>query len=182
MTDRRHRNHASERGPRVNQAIRAPRVLLIGPDGVSQGEVSLEQAMQAARDAGLDLVEVAPGPPPVCKVIDYGKWRYEQSRRRKPPASPQVKEVKVRLGIAEHDLAVKLRKLCEFADDGHRVRFVVMLRGREIGRPEAGIELANTVIERVAEHAVAVSEPQVAGRDVVVMFNPRQPSRQRRAS
>lgn len=158
--------------PRVNGSIRAQQVLLIDAAGGQQGVVALGDALAVADEAGLDLVEVAAGPPPVCRVLDYGKWRYEQSRRAKPKAPPALKEVKVRLNIAEHDLATKLRKLSGFVAAGHRVRFVVMLRGREISRPSGAVELAREVIGRVAEAAAPTGEPQVAGRDVVVMFDP----------
>lgn len=137
-------------GPRVNGAIRARRVLLIDETGQKVGEVTLPDALARAQAAELDLVEVAPGvDPPVCRIVDYGKLRYEASLKekaaRKASHTDELKEIKLRPGIGDHDYDVKLRKLIELLGKGHRVKVTVTLRGRMQSRPEA----ADAVLERV---------------------------------
>jgi len=135
----------------VNGDIRAREVLVVGPGGDKLGVLALPRALDAAREAGLDLVEVAPNAtPPVCRIADYGKMRYEASQReraaRRSQHHDELKEIKLRPGIGEHDYQVKLRKLVELLSKGYKVRVTVTLRGRMQSRPEA----ADEVLDRVA--------------------------------
>ena len=138
-------------GPRVNDRIRAPEIRLIGADGENVGVVSPARAMTLAEEAGLDLVEISPNAvPPVCKIMDFGKFKYETQKReaeaRKKQKVQSLKEMKMRPKIDEHDYNFKTRKIREFLADGHRVRVSVFFRGREMSFLDKGREL----LERVA--------------------------------
>ena len=168
-------------GPRVNGAIRARTVLLVDADGQRVGEVPLPDALARAADAGLDLVEVAPGAaPPVCRITDYGKMRYEASQREKAARrqhhTDEVREVKLRPGIGDHDYQVKLRKLHELLGKGHRVKVTVTLKGRMQSRPAAADEVMARVAADVADVATCDGSRR-AGRNTSMLVVPRKDRR-----
>jgi len=142
---------AEEKDVRVNTRIRAREVRLIGAEGQQIGIVPLSQALALAEEAGLDLVEVGPlAVPPVCRIMDYGKFKYQRKKRqaeaRKQQTAVQLKEVKIRYKTDEHDLQVKVRQAREFLQDGHKVKFVMFFKGREIQFAGMGQQ----VMEKVA--------------------------------
>lgn len=162
---------------RINDRIRAPKVRLIGADGAQVGIVTRDQALGMARDAGLDLVEVAPqAEPPVCKVMDYGKFKYQESIRAKEARKKQghqtVKEMRFRPKIGVHDYETKRNRVAEFLEDGHRVKVTVMFRGREMHHTELGERL----LKRLSEDLDGVGSVEVAskldGRNMTIMFAP----------
>lgn len=162
--------------PRVNDAIRAPQVLLIGADGTAHGVVDRAVALRAASTAGLDLVEVAAGAnPPVCKIMDWGHEKYEASLREREQrrASKHVtKEIKLRPKIDDHDFGVKVGHVRRFLSAGHQVKVTIMMRGREISRPQLAVDMLNRVIVAVADCGKADGTPVVNGRDGVLVLRP----------
>ncbi|MEX0881609.1 MAG: translation initiation factor IF-3 [Candidatus Saccharimonadales bacterium] len=155
--------------PRVNEAIRADSLRVIGEDGQQMGVLSRTEALAAARDAGLDLVEVSSGStPPVVRIIDWGKFKYQREKQaqksRKKAKSPELKQMRFGLKIGNHDMGVKLRKVNEFLDAGHKVRITVVYRGREMAHRDLGYKLADRLKEQLGESIVVDSEPQFAGR------------------
>jgi translation initiation factor IF-3 len=143
------------------------------------GIVPLKEALRIAHEQGLDLVEVAPtAKPPVCRIMDYGKYRYEQSKREREARKRQriinVKEVKLRLGIEEHDFQVKARNAMRFLKDGDKVRVTVMFRGREISHVELGHRLCQKLVQQLADLALVEKEPVVEGKNLVMVLAPRQ--------
>ena len=162
---------------RVNRQIRAPKVRVIGSSGEQIGVMSLQDAQTRANDEGLDLVEVVPNStPPVCKIIDYGKFRYDQTKREKENKKAQhqvkVKEVKVKPNINEHDLQTKLKRAKEFISKGNKVKVTCMFRGREMTHPEIGLRLVQRVIEELEEVATAEDAPKRFGRFLTVVLAP----------
>jgi translation initiation factor IF-3 len=165
-------------GPRVNEEIRANRVLLIDDAGEKQGEMPLSAALEAAQEAGLDLVEVAPNAqPPVVKIMDYGKFRFEEQKKkaaaRKNAKAIEIKEIKVRPGIDDHDYMVKLKAIERFFDEGDKVKVTLRFRGRELAHTHLGME----VLERMRQHFDGVAkveqEPRFEGKQVVMVMAPR---------
>ncbi len=163
---------------RTNDRIRADEVLVISPDGERLGVLSINEALRLAQEEfELDLVEVAPNAtPPVCRIMDYGRWRYEQEQKMKRARKAQtqivVKEIKLRPKIDKHDLAVKQRKLDEFLRKGQKVKVLVRFRGREIVHPEIAERLLLDLKESVAELSNAESLPKMDGRTMVMMLAP----------
>jgi len=162
---------------RVNREIRAPRVRVISESGEQLGVVSIQEAMAFAKEAGLDLVEVvATSTPPVCKIIDYGKFRYDQTKRerdnRKTQHQVKVKEVKFGLNISEHDLEVKLRKAKDFLGSGNKVKCSCMFRGREMAHPEVGKKLMSRVEEILSEVSMVEATPKMYGRFLTMVLAP----------
>ncbi len=134
----------------------APRVLLIGKNGEKIGVVDIREAMWRARKEGLDLVEVAPNAnPPVCRIMDYGKFLYEEQKKQREAKKKQttLKEITMKPNIDEHDYQVKLKHIREFLEDNHRVRVVIRMRGREMIHPERAEELAKRVVEETKDLA-----------------------------
>ena len=163
--------------PRVNDRIRISPIRLIGADGEQLGIVSLEDARERADEEGLDLVEVAPDArPPVVKLMDYGKFRYEQQRAarsaRKKQHTAQVKEVKFRPGIEEHDFAFKTRHARRFLEEGNKVRLTMQFRGRQVTHPEIGKEILRRVQRELADVGRVESEPAFEGRLMTMMLAP----------
>ncbi len=141
------------------------------------GIVSLDEARQRAEDAGLDLVEVAPeARPPVCKLMDYGKFKYEAARKareaRKKQHTVSVKEVKYRPGIEKHDFEFKTRHVRRFLDDGDKVRVTIMFRGRQMAHPEFGVEVMERVVEAVKDIGKVESGPTREGRTMGMVISP----------
>ncbi|CDR33355.1 translation initiation factor IF-3 [Criblamydia sequanensis] len=163
---------------RSNREIRAHKVRLINEEGEQVGIVSFQEALTKAEEAGLDLVEIVPtATPPICKIINFGKFRYDQTKREKESKKAQhqikVKEVKLKPNIDEHDLQTKLRQAREFLDKGNKVKITLSFRGREMAHPEIGENLMNRVCEELAEAAIAESEPKRMGRILIVVLAPK---------
>ncbi|HWS46714.1 MAG TPA: translation initiation factor IF-3 [Acidimicrobiia bacterium] len=162
---------------RINDRIRARQVRLIGADGSQLGVKALPEALTIARESGLDLVEVAANAdPPVCKIMDFGKYKYEQDQRRKESrkkaSNVVIKEMKFRPKIDEHDYDTKMKHVERFLDEGSKVKLTIMFRGREMAHPELGRRILERVAERVAEIAVIESAPKQDGRNMTMVLNP----------
>ncbi len=163
---------------RVNEDIRSEKVRLISEDGRQLGIVSIREALEASREKGLDLVEVASNAdPPVCRIMDYGKFKYQASKKeqegRKKGKAFQVKEIKFRPHTDEHDLEYKIRNLKKFLAKKNRVKITVMFRGRELAYKEAGLELLNRVAEDVAEAGSVDQPPKQEGRNLTMVIVPK---------
>ncbi len=162
----------------VNEMIRAKTVRLISDDGKQLGIVPIREALDTASEKGLDLVEVASNAdPPVCRIMDYGKLKYQASKKvqeaRKKGKAFQVKEIKFRPHTDEHDLAYKIRNLKKFLGKKNRVKLTVMFRGREFAYKEAGVELLNRIVEEVAEEGSIEQEPKSEGRNLTMVIVPK---------
>lgn len=162
---------------RINREIRVPKVRVIGQNGEQIGVLTIQEALKKAEEDGLDLVEIVPGAnPPVCKIIDYGKYRYDQTKREKESkkASHQVKvkEIKVKPNIDEHDLQTKLRHAREFLAKGNKVKFSCMFRGREMVHTEIGERVVKKVIEELEDVAAVESPMKLFGRFLTVVLAP----------
>lgn len=165
-------------GPRVNERIRVSEIRLIGPDGENVGVVPPSVGMDMAQESGLDLVEISPNAaPPVCKVMDLGKFKYEQQKReaeaRKKQKVIDVKEVKFRPGTDTHDYDVKMRNVMKFLELGDKVKITLRFRGREMAHQELGLELLNRVRDDVGESGKIEAMPKLEGRQMVMMIAPR---------
>lgn len=165
-------------GPRVNDRIRAPEIRLIGADGENLGVVPPARALALAEEAGLDLVEISPtATPPVCKIMDFGKFKYEQQKReaeaRKKQKIIEVKEIKFRPGTDIHDYQVKMRSIVKFLEEGDKVKVTLRFRGREMAHQQLGLDLLNRVAEDVAEIGKVENMPKMEGRQMVMMIGPR---------
>jgi len=153
-------------------------VRLIAPDGQQAGIVSLEEAKQVAYDADLDLVEIAPqADPPVCRVMDYGKFLFEQSKKqhaaRKKQKQIQIKEIKLRPGTDEGDYQIKLRSMLRFLKDGDKVKVTMRFRGREMAHPELGRNVLQRVEEDLAADGSVEQFPKLEGRQMVMVITPK---------
>jgi translation initiation factor IF-3 len=165
-------------GPRINEEIRAREVHLIDSEGHNLGTVSIADALQKAQEAGLDLVEISPNAtPPVCKFLDFGKYKYQEQKKqaeaRKKQKVVEVKEVKFRPMIDDHDYDVKMRSMHRFFEEGDKVKVTLRFRGREMAHQELGTKLLNRVKEDLAEMAKVEMEPRFEGRQVVMVLAPR---------
>jgi translation initiation factor IF-3 len=164
--------------PRINRQIRVPQVRLISSDGQQVGIVSSQEALRMAEEQGLDLVEVAPqSNPPVCRILDYGKYKYEQSKRakaaRKKHHFMHLKEVKLRPKIEEHDFQFKLNHARKFLEAGNKVKFTVYFRGREITHKEFGNRLLDRLAEELKEIAGIERPTRLEGRNMVLTMIPK---------
>lgn len=162
---------------RVNQEIRVPKVRVINEVGEQLGVISIQEALSRAVDAGLDLVEIVPGAvPPVCKIIDYGKFRYDQTKREKESKKSQhqvkVKEIKLSANISSHDLTVKIKHARAFLEDGNKVKVTCGFRGREIMHPELGIKMVSQFIQALDEVSMVEMEPKLLGKFLNVVLAP----------
>jgi translation initiation factor IF-3 len=162
---------------RINDRIRARQVRLIGAGGEQLGVKPLPEALNIARESGLDLVEVAANTdPPVCKIMDFGKYKYEQDQRRKESrkkaSNVVIKEMKFRPKIDSHDYDTKMKHVERFLEEGSKVKLTIMFRGREMAHPELGRKILEKVAERVAEIAVIESHPKQDGRNMTMVLNP----------
>lgn len=165
-------------GPRTNDRIRVPEIRLIGADGENIGVVSPARGLALAQEAGLDLVEISPNAvPPVCKIMDLGKFKYEQQKReaeaRKKQKTIEIKEIKFRPGTDDHDYDVKMRSVKRFLEDGDKVKITLRFRGREMAHQNLGMELLNRVRDDVGETGKIESMPKLEGRQMVMMIAPR---------
>ena len=161
----------------MNDRIRAPQVRLVGPDGSQIGIVSIQDALGRAQELDLDLVEVAPtASPPVCRIMDYGKFKYERDVRlkeaRKRQVRVEVKEMKMRPKIDPHDYATKKGHIERFLKAGARVKVTIMFRGREMAHTELGRKLLDRLTEDLKELATVDTFPKLDGRNMVMLFAP----------
>lgn len=162
--------------PRVGRQISADKIRLIGADGEMVGVVTVREGMRLAEEAGLDLVEISPGAePPVCKILDYGKYKYQaqkkQQEAKKKQKIIQIKEIKLRPAIDPHDLEIKLRAAGKFLDEGDKVKFTLRFRGREMAHQELGLRVLHKVKEVLADKIKVEHEPSFEGRQVVMVVS-----------
>ncbi len=167
-----------ESGPRVNERIDSREILLINEKGEKVGIMSPQQALVLAEQAGLDLVEISPGTqPPVCKILDYGKYKYQAQKKaneaRKKQKTIEIKEIKIRPNIDTHDYDVKMKAIRRFFEEGDKVKVTLRFRGREMAHQEIGFELLQQVKKDTAELAKVESEPRFEGRQVVMVLAPK---------
>ncbi len=165
-------------GPRTNREIRAREVQLIDSEGKNHGVVQFQDALTLAEAAGLDLVEIAPNStPPVCKILDYGRFRFAEQKKaaeaRKKQKIVEVKEIKLRPGIDDHDYDVKMRAVRRFFEEGDKVKVTLRFRGREIAHQDIGYRLLSRVKAETATMAKVELEPSMEGRQMVMVLAPR---------
>ncbi|MGP1956633.1 MAG: translation initiation factor IF-3 [Arsenophonus sp. NC-PE1-MAG3] len=164
---------------RINTEIRASEVRLTGLDGEQIGIISLKEGLEKAEEAGVDLVEISPNAePPVCRIMDYGKFLYEKSKslkeQKKKQKVIQVKEIKFRPGTDEGDYQVKLRNLIRFLDDGDKVKITLRFRGREMAHQQIGIDMLNRIKNDLDEMSVVESFPsKIEGRQMIMVLVPK---------
>ncbi len=172
------RTAPTKRGPRANEDIEYPEVQLIDEEGENHGTVTTEHAKEMAADAGLDLVEIAGNSaPPVCKILDLGKYKYQAQKKaaeaRKKQKTIDVKEIKMRPNIDTHDYDVKMRNMKRFFDQGDKVKVTLRFRGREMAHQNLGVDLLKRVKAETVEIAKVESEPKLEGRQMVMVLAPK---------
>ena len=165
-------------GPRVNHEIRIREIQLIDADGRNRGVVSIDEALEASEEAGLDLVEIVPGAaPPVCKILDYGKFRFLEQKKsaeaRKKQKIIEIKEIKLRPGIDDHDYGIKMKAVRRFFEEGDKVKVTLRFRGREMAHQDLGLRLLERVKAEIANIAKVEIEPSVEGRQMVMVLAPK---------
>ncbi|MBS0225808.1 MAG: translation initiation factor IF-3 [Proteobacteria bacterium] len=163
---------------RKNNEIRVPRVRVIGSDGEMVGVLSRDDALRMAEEEGLDLVEIQPqADPPVCKVMDFGKFKFEMQKKaneaKKKTKQVEIKEVKFRPVTDEGDYQIKLRKMREFLVEGDKIKVNIRFRGREMSHQELGMEMAKRIEGDLGEDVVIESRPRLEGRQMVMMIAPK---------
>ncbi|MGE3968752.1 MAG: translation initiation factor IF-3 [Dongiaceae bacterium] len=168
----------SRDGPRYNSQINAPQVRLVKEDGSMHGVVPLREALNMAEEAGLDLVEISPNAsPPVCKILDIGKFKYEAQKKlneaRKKQKVIEVKEIKMRPGIDDHDYEVKMRAIHRFLEEGDKVKVTMRFRGREMVHQELGMKVLDRVKAELDEKAKVEQWPRLEGRQMTMVMSPR---------
>src|SRR5580692_10267531 len=166
----------SKDGPRINEDIRVPRVLLIDQSGEKQGIMPTSAALEAAEEVGLDLVEVSPtADPPVCKILDYGKFKFQEQKNeaRKRQKLVEIKEIKLRPNIDHHDYDVKAKAMHRFFEEGDKVKVTLRFRGGEMRHPELGMKLLDQVKVDFDPVAKVEHEPKMEGRQMVMILTPR---------
>jgi translation initiation factor IF-3 len=168
-----------DKNTRLNHQIRAQSLRVIDEDGQQLGILSKNEALKLAEEQGLDLVEISPNAdPPVAKVVDWGKYNYQRTKQlqksKKNAKSLEVKQMRFGLKIGEHDLGVKLRKVTDFLETGHKVKITVFYRGREMAHKDLGFKLAEKVIERFGDTIFVDQQPQLSGKQLsfVIRSNP----------
>lgn len=168
----------TEKKPRINDEIGAPKVRLIDASGAQLGIVSIQDAKKLSVEAGLDLVELSPdAQPPVCRVMDYGKYKFQLSKRdsiaRKKQKKIQVKEIKLRYATEEADYQVKLRSIIKFLENGDKAKITVRFRGREMSHPELGMQLLQRMQTDLADYGMIEQQPKFEGRQIVMVMGPK---------
>ena len=168
----------SKDGPRINEDIRVPRVLLIDENGDKQGIMPTSAALEAAVEAGLDLVEVSPtADPPVCKILDFGKFKFQEQKKkneaRKRQKLVEVKEIKLRPNIDVHDYEVKAKAMHRFFEEGDKVKVTLRFRGRELAHPELGMKLLQQVKVDFEPVAKVEYEPRMEGKQMIMILAPK---------
>ena len=166
-----------DKNVRINEAIRAKEVRVVDPEGKQLGIKPIEEALDLADDMDLDLVEVAPqAQPPVCKIMDYGKYRYEQTVKmkeaRKKQSVVQYKEMKMRPKIDRHDYEIKRKHIIRFLESGYKVKVTIMFRGREMSHTELGRNLLDQLAEELQDLGVVESNPKLDGRNMQMVMAP----------
>ena len=169
---------SSSDGPRINEMINSRSVRCIDPDGEQLGILSIDEAMNKAQELGLDLVELQPNAdPPVCKILDYGKHKYQAQKRaneaRKKQKIIEVKEIKLRPNIDQHDYQVKMKAVRKFIDGGDKVKITLRFRGREMAHIELGTDLLSRVQEDIDDFAKIESMPKMEGRQMTMILAPK---------
>ncbi|HET9412234.1 MAG TPA: translation initiation factor IF-3 [Candidatus Saccharimonadales bacterium] len=159
---------------RINESITASELRVIGPDGNQLGILSRSEALLEAERAGLDLIEISPmASPPVAKIIDWGKYQYqktkEQQRNRRNTTTVEIKQMRLGLKIGANDLDIKLRKIREFLEAGHRVKIMVFFRGREMAHQELGYAMLDKIIEKLQDTATVEQKPIMAGKNLGIV-------------
>jgi len=162
----------------VNEQIKAREVLVVDADGTQLGVMKTDEALTLAQEKKLDLVNVAPGAkPPVCRLMDYGKHKYEQSKRdreaRKKQKTTTIKEIKLRPNIDQHDFDVKAKRGKKFLENGDKVKVTVMFRGREITHPEIAQRLCKKLAEDLADYGVVEKPARQEGRNMIMILSPK---------
>ncbi|MEC9433352.1 MAG: translation initiation factor IF-3 [Pseudomonadota bacterium] len=165
-------------GPRVNDKIRVPEIRLIDHEGENRGVVDPRDAIRMAEEVGLDLVEISPNAvPPVCKIMDFGKFKYEQQKKaneaKKKQRVIEIKEVKFRPNIDTHDYDVKMRNVTRFLEDGDKVKVTLRFRGREMAHQELGREVLERIAADTTELGKVESMPKMEGRQMIMVIGPR---------
>ena len=165
-------------GPRVNEEIRIPQVRLIDQDGEMQGVLTVREAMQRAFAVGLDLVEISPNAdPPVCKILDFGKFKYEQQKKKNEAKKKQkvieIKEVKVRPNIDENDYQVKMRAMKSFIEEGDKVKVTLRFRGREMAHQDIGVRVLERIRAEMDTTSKVEQMPRMENRQMVMVLSPR---------
>jgi translation initiation factor IF-3 len=163
---------------RVNHRIRVPEVLVIGPDGGKLGVLQTHEALRMAQEQGLDLVEINPkAEPPVCKILDFGKYKYEEKKKqaqaRRNQAVVDIKEIKLRPKTDDHDIAFKVKASRRFLEAGHKVKFTVRFRGREITHPEKAHEQLDIIVKGVEDVANVETRPMMEARAMSIVVAPK---------
>lgn len=169
---------ASKKGPRVNDDIQEDEVRLIDDSGENHGAVSIDKALEMAKAASLDLVEISPNAtPPVCKILDYGKYKYEAQKKaslaKKKQKTVDVKEIKLRPSIEKHDYDVKMRAIEKFLNSGDKVKVTLRYRGREMAHQEIGMDVLNRVREQFAEVTKIEQSPKMEDRQMIMILAPK---------
>ena len=167
-----------EEGHKINHRIDAREVRLIGADGQNAGVVPIRQAMMMAEEAGLDLVEVSPdAKPPVAKILDYGKFKYQEQKKaneaRKNQKVIEIKEIKMRPMIDDHDYDVKMRSIRRFFEEGDKVKLTLRFRGREMAHQELGVKVLDKVKADLDAVAKVESQPKMEGRQMIMVISPK---------
>ncbi|MDH5748002.1 MAG: translation initiation factor IF-3 [Rhodospirillales bacterium] len=168
----------AKKGPRVNEEIEAPQVRVVGANGEMAGVLSIEEGIKLAYESGLDLVEVSPNAdPPVCKILDYGKFKYEEQKKkneaRKKQKVIEVKEIKMRPSIDVHDYDVKMRSVRRFLEEGDKVKLTIRFRGREMAHQELGMKVLDRVRNDLEELVKVEQFPRIEGRLMVMVIAPK---------
>jgi len=164
--------------PRINEEIRVPEVRLIDADGNQLGVVPTREARTISEEAGLDLVEISPdAKPPVCRVMNFGKFTYQQSKRKAAAKKKQkqvhLKEIKLRPATEEADYQVKLRNIIRFLESGDKAKITIRFRGREMTHPELGMQLMERIIAELVDHGIVEQRPKLEGRQMVMVIGPK---------
>jgi translation initiation factor IF-3 len=165
-------------GPRINDEIRVPQVRLIDDAGEMIGVMSAREALIRAYDVGLDLVEISPNAvPPVCKILDYGKYKYEQQKKaneaRKKQKVVEIKEIKVRPNIDDHDYDVKMKQMKNFIGEGDKVKVTLRFRGREMAHQELGVKVLERIRSDLIELVKVEQMPKLENRQMVMVISPK---------
>ncbi|MCB1414507.1 MAG: translation initiation factor IF-3 [Xanthobacteraceae bacterium] len=165
-------------GPRINDAIRNAQIQLIDQEGTNHGTVETVVAIRMAAEAGMDLVEISPNNnPPVCKIMDYGRYKFQAQKKaaeaRKKQKTVEIKEIKLRPMIDDHDYGVKMKAMKRFFEEGDKVKITLRYRGREMAHQEIGTKLLNKVKDEVADIAKVEQDARFEGRQVVMVLAPR---------
>jgi translation initiation factor IF-3 len=165
-------------GPRINEGIDTPNIQLIDATGNNVGVVAIADALARAAEAGLDLVEISPNSePPVCKILDFGKYKYQAQKKaaeaRKKQKVVEIKEIKIRPMIDDHDYDVKMRSMRRFFEEGDKVKVTLRFRGREMAHQELGVQLLERVKSDTSNLAKVEQEPKFEGRQMIMVLAPR---------